>query len=743
MPRIPLFRLGQSVEEVAPPTLASYSPSLTLTGLQLGVDNLRHDVHLSEKFVTEMRAQIALMIARYGNVEGMLAAEDVKKPTGNQFIGADKSAKAGIKSKAESAGLKPLLAELHVAALNRAKSDGNMTIDLLARLAITKFLRVELNAQFVQTLERCRGLLNSYEGVRAQRAIEYRERVSEFQVAKKTILRKAGQELFRTLRDVEKETLARMRRSLFGNDCEEQYRLFLNPLAFADDGRDAQVNAENYVMLGNFDRDPDRYLNIRRMVCDFLQTLGLGGEAHVGATLDAWLNVPENAQELVGGGTPDEETSGGKAQRVRLNAWVAALEREGAMDHVIASYEVVPLLPIYSPRINAHQLKNGLISREERDRLEKLMQEQGKTSAEPFREAVSRVANCRGTERTKLAGRFLRDFLRYHRDWRRLEVLNAALETVNLIGTGRLRELSAMNSTLYEFLLAQEQKPAESKVARHVIIKADVRDSTRLTRSLMARDMNPASYFSLNFYDPVNKLLPKYGAEKVFLEGDAIILALFENEGDAPMAVSKACVLAREIIEIVCGYNKLLQGSGLPPLELGIGISYQDSAPLYLMDGDARIMISDALNESDRLSSCNKRVRKTVEGLQSPFNVYAFQTVGDAEAGESADDFIMKYNLNGVRMSEPAFRRLQEEIALEQCKFDLPRLWGKEEFQLWRGMVPLGNDIFRKVIVRSSKIAQIDAASFGLNRWTERCYYEVCTNAAIYSMSDAKAATAR
>ena len=38
--------------------------------------------------------------------------------------------------------------------------------------------------------------------------------------------------------------------------------------------------------------------------------------------------------------------------------------------------------------------------------------------------------------------------------------------------------------------------------------------------------MNPASYFSLNFYDPVNKLLAKYGARKVFVEGDAIIVAL-------------------------------------------------------------------------------------------------------------------------------------------------------------------------------------------------------------------------
>ena len=56
-----------------------------------------------------------------------------------------------------------------------------------------------------------------------------------------------------------------------------------------------------------------------------------------------------------------------------MEAWVELLEREKLMDHVIASYEVVPLLAEYSPRINAQQLKNGLISREERDRVEKLI----------------------------------------------------------------------------------------------------------------------------------------------------------------------------------------------------------------------------------------------------------------------------------------------------------------------------------------------------------------------------------
>src|SRR5207248_10819186 len=109
---------------------------------------------------------------------------------------------------------------------------------------------------------------------------------------------------------------------------------------------------------------------------------------------------------------------------------------------------------------------------------------------------------------------------------RRLETLNSALDSVNLIGNEKLRELSSVNDTLYEFLLPQEQKPSEQKTLDHVVIKADIRDSTRLTRSLMERGLNPASYFSLNFYDPVNKLLAKYGATKVFLEGDGLLLAL-------------------------------------------------------------------------------------------------------------------------------------------------------------------------------------------------------------------------
>jgi hypothetical protein len=741
MPRIPIFSFGHPEQEAAPPRLTGYTPSLSLEGLQLGVDNLRHDVHLSPKFVAQTRSQISRLIVRHGDVEALLAAEAPQPRPSGHFIGSN----AGPKSpKSVGSELKPLLAEVHAAALNRAKAEGNPSLDVLARVAIIKFLRIELGSQFAQILERCRMTLKSYEGVRAtQKAVEYRERVAAFQVAKKVILRKTGQELFRTLREIEKETLARTRRSLFGNNSDEQYKLFLNPLIFTSDGCDAYVNAEQYVMLGNFDRDPDRFSNVRKIAYEFLQSLNLGLEADPERAINAWLNVPENAQELIGSGTADDATAEERAQKTRLAAWLELLDREKLMEYVVASYETVPLLAEYSPRINAQQLKNALISREERTRVEKLIVEQGKVSRDSLQAAVQRVASCRGAERGKIAARFLRDFMRYHRDLRNLEALRSAMDNINLIANEKMRQLSAMNGTLYEFLLPEEQKPSEEKVLRHVIIKADVRDSSRLTRSLLERGMNPASYFSLNFYDPVNKLLSKYGASKVFLEGDAIILAILEREGEPGLAVGRAAVLAREIIDIVRGYNQLLERAGLPGIELGVGISFQDSPPMYLMDGEQRIMISDALNESDRLSSCSKRVRKSMKTIETPFNVYAFQTVPDTDVEDSPDDFILKYNLNGIRISEAAFQRLKQEISIELSPLDLPKAWDGEEFHLWSGLVPIGNDIFRKIVVRGSRMPQIDPHNFSVQLWTERWYYEVCSNPAIDAKLESKAAAAK
>ena len=45
-----------------------------------------------------------------------------------------------------------------------------MSVDLLARLAVTKFVRTEMNQQFLQVLERCRVQLKSFDNMRMERA---------------------------------------------------------------------------------------------------------------------------------------------------------------------------------------------------------------------------------------------------------------------------------------------------------------------------------------------------------------------------------------------------------------------------------------------------------------------------------------------------------------------------------------------------------------------------------------------
>jgi hypothetical protein len=735
MPRIPIFRLGSAPEKPAAPNLAGSTPFVSLTGLSLGVDNLRHDVVLSPKFVEAARAQIGRLIARHGELEGLLAAEAPQTSQAPSWLRNQLGKPA--KPKNDPSEWKSLVTELQIASVNRAKKEFKMAVDILARLAITKFLRTEMNAQFAQVVERCRVLMKSYDDVRGQKALEYRERVAQFQVRKKIILRKTGQEIFETLREVEKSTLARTRRSLFGEETSDgsyfTYPLFINRLLFSEDGRDDFLCAEHYVMLGNWDRDTDRYGRIREVASAFLRSLY--GEEVSAETIDSWMNVPENARALVGTGTP-EDSDEGQAQQERLAAWVRLLEDERIMENVIASYNVVPLLNEYAPRINPQQLKNALIDRTECDRVERMIQEYGKQTPNSLYAAVAKVASCRGSERTKVAARFLGDFFHYHRDLRRLEVLNGALDSVNLVPNERLQELSRVNGTLYEFLLSEEQRQADSdRVLRHVVLKADVRDSTRLTRTMMEMGMNPASYFSLNFYDPVNKLLEKYSAKKVFLEGDAIILAILEREGEPGLAVSRMCVLAREIIEIVRGYNELMQRSSMPQLELGVGITLQDAAPLYLMDGEHQIMISEALNESDRLSSCNKRARKVMEPQAGPFHVYAFQAE-ELDADGNPDDVILSFNLGGIRMNEATFKKLQQEITLEPLKVKLPASLAssdKGEYKLFSAMVPVDKDIFRKIVVRESRIPRINSADFSVKGWTERSYYEVCTDPAIYA----------
>src|SRR5271166_4899221 len=206
MPRIPIFRLGGSPEKPALPNLSASTPFVSLEGLMVGVDNLRHDVVLSPRFVELARAQTARLIARHGEVDGLLGAEAPQATQAPSWM--RQQAGKPVRSKPDPGEWKSALTDLQMASLNRAKKEFKLSVDLLARLAVTKFLRTEMNHQFAQVVERCRVLLKTYDNTRQQKAHEYREKLAAFQVRKKIILRKTGQEIFETLREVEKSTLA-------------------------------------------------------------------------------------------------------------------------------------------------------------------------------------------------------------------------------------------------------------------------------------------------------------------------------------------------------------------------------------------------------------------------------------------------------------------------------------------------------------------------------------------------------
>ncbi|HVH85320.1 MAG TPA: hypothetical protein VM912_01250, partial [Terriglobales bacterium] len=254
--------------------LSSYEPSIHLNGLVRGVDNIRHDVALSARIMETTRQHILRLITKYGEIEPLIEESAAPRRPLSRVLGPGTG--PGSAKTLEGSEFKHALVELHVSALNRAKADNNISIDLLARLASIKFQRGEMLAQFAQALEQCRTKLKSYDGPRQMfggKAVELRERFAKFQISKKAVLRKVGQSLFATAREIEKESISRMRRSLFGDAEMTTYDLFLNRLLYTEDGHDDYLNAEQYVMLGNYDRDPDRFDTMQAIACDFLRSL--------------------------------------------------------------------------------------------------------------------------------------------------------------------------------------------------------------------------------------------------------------------------------------------------------------------------------------------------------------------------------------------------------------------------------------------------------------------------------------
>jgi hypothetical protein len=746
-------------------TLETYSVKFSLDKISIGVDNIHYDVYLSPGFHKATRKVVLRLLSNYANAK--------------YFLNLDKISNLAK----ERDEFKRLCRDVLKSGVNKGKLESEIQIDLLAQIAVVKMLIKEIRDQYEKLINQIKNIIRKHDISRHLdmiQAIEIKEKLSDIQQNKKSIFQNVVSELFRYLIDVQREGLNEMREAIFGSDSGLPDNFFSNPILHGENPFDDSLLIGEYVLMGHRSKDYYQYdtllLQFRSLLDKIImKDLSIQERSEKIVTtpeeedeqseknnqevnnqkIDIWLKHVDNIEILFNSFQTRERCKTlkkqkgdkkdlinlkrkAKTQERFLNFFYKKMNKKGLITRIAASFEMKPVYHEYCPPLIPQQVLQFLAEPKQRKdivrQLKKLKGFYDKSfSLIPLQNIIKHLKKIKTKEKKKYLIRFLNAFARYHVDLQNFNMLKEAMERISLVTEEKIINLSRKNRLLYEFLLPHEQIHEEKPIINHVIIKADVRGSTDLTHLMKERGLNPASYFSLNFFDPINEILSEYAADKVFIEGDAIILSIYEHE-DSPegwYCIARACGLAIKILLIVHQYNMNNRKHELPILELGIGITYNNTQPTFLFDMDTRIMISPAINLADRLSGCEKQLRKLISIKKLPFNLYVFQTVSEEEIAATKDDLFLRYNVNGIALDGNSFKKLSKEIDLKVLKLRLHDLQ-KEKTKVYTGKFPTVTGKFQRLVIREANICQVAPYDLSIIRPTTRKYYEVCTNPKLY-----------
>lgn len=319
--------------------------------------------------------------------------------------------------------------------------------------------------------------------------------------------------------------------------------------------------------------------------------------------------------------------------------------------------------------------------------------------------------------------KLLAEISRYRRGLKYFRFAHRVFNRFTLLNSEQDLKLSKSAGTLYLMPTSTEIEEDDERICHHAIMKADVRGSTTVTDELQNKGLNPASYFSMRFFNPINKILETYGANKVFIEGDAIILSFleFEHTPQEWFSVARACGYSKDMLKVVGSNNRYSTQMGLPLLELGVGICYADVAPRYLYDEDRSIMISGAIGDADRMSGCSWMLREKIQ--KSLFNIDVLRISDGEGEGEKGQQYI-RYNVNGILLDDASFSKLKDEITLKSVRM---KLNGKQ-YLFHIGQYPDTNGRKKDLIIREGRVGIWKDSQAHEDPDTEEVYYEVVVN---------------
>jgi len=726
-----------------------------------GVDNFRYDVQLSSVFRESVSRIIFHLILKVSRAEEDIDVRFQWAKEREEFLS--------------------LCQDVMLVAVKRAKmGDGEIQIDHLAQIAVCKFLIQEINNQFEELLVRLNNQVWEFESTKeddlVMQTMSLKERIVEIRHNRSQIIGETNRKMFQYLLEAQKSIKER-REANYGANSLLNDDIFSNPILHIDNQVDDSFMLENYVLMGNRIEDPDKYENLQELISGLLGELHFVGdwwndseikdrildsdvsEAEKKAELKSrkiqrWMREVENVDVLLDyqltqtlikekASRPNQDEKELKElgaieaeQKKIFNAFYDKFKQKKIVPGIIASFEMKSIYLEYCPPLVPQQVLQYFISSEGRksvaNYLKRLKDYYGKSiSTASLKKTATKISRLSNKTRHTYFLDYLRGFFRYHRDLQNYKLMKQALDRINLIADDKTAALSKTNNTLYEFFLPQEQvfELVTKPVTSHVIMKADVRGATDITRQLHESGLNPASYFSLNFFNPISEIVSQYGALKVFIEGDAIILAILERKDDAAgkYCVSRACGLAINMLHIINRYNVKSEKYRLPILELGVGIVYNDAPPAYLLDGKKRIMISPAINSADRLSSCDRTLRRVMDKKRNPFNLYVFQSAAASGENMSDDEIIMRFNVNGIELNEPGFDKLAHEIDLKTINCIIPEIQ-REPIIIHTGKFPLVTGTFQRLIIREEWVQELNTIDYQPAGIVNRKYFEVCTN---------------
>ncbi len=324
--------------------------------------------------------------------------------------------------------------------------------------------------------------------------------------------------------------------------------------------------------------------------------------------------------------------------------------------------------------------------------------------------------------------KFLTDYCRYRLHLKYYRFAHRMFNRVSVITDPEKIQLAKAGGNLYRLLTGDEVKEVVQdegpEIVHHTILKADVRGSTTVTAELMNKGLNPASYFSLRFFNPINERLATYGSVKVFIEGDAVILGHYEydNAPEEWFSVSRACGIAKEMLDIVASKNAHSRQEGLPLLEIGIGICYSDERPLFLFDENRPIMISSAIGDADRMSGCSWKLRGSYD--PGNFNIGVMQIAeGERQKGEKGQELI-RYNVNGIVIDDAAMAKLSKEVHFKTLKARS----GDHSETFHVGQYPDVQGKLRDIVVHEGRVGTWSETAIDRETDTGLKFYEVLPN---------------